>query len=56
MCADDNRHLGMVGGALHGNRVTVTNEGGVEILIDLLDTEDDVLRGASANCATRHAL
>eukprot|EP01047_Picozoa_sp_COSAG01_P088355 COSAG01_NODE_20750_length_937_cov_1.239857_2_plen_47_part_00 len=45
MCSDDNRHLGMVGGALMGNRKVVVEEGGVELLVGFLDTEDKQLRG-----------
>ena len=43
MCGDDNRHLGMVKGALTGNRVAVIEEGGLDLLVGCLDTSDSVL-------------
>ena len=36
MCGDDNRHLGLSGGAIQGNRLAVIEAGGLEALVPLL--------------------
>jgi hypothetical protein len=36
MCGDDNRHLGLSGGAIQGNRVAVIEAGGLDALVPLL--------------------
>ena len=33
MCGDDNRHLGLSGGAIQGNRVAVIEAGGLDALV-----------------------
>jgi hypothetical protein len=46
LCGDDNRHLGMSGGAIHGNRLAVIQAGGLELLVPLLQGGDPKTTGA----------
>lgn len=45
MCGDDNRHLGLAGGAIHGNRLAVIEAGGLEALVPLLKGGDPKTTG-----------
>lgn len=46
MCSDDNRHLGMVEGTINANRQAVIDNGGLELLVPLLNGGDPKTAGA----------
>lgn len=54
LCGDDNRHLGMSGGAIHGNRLAVIQAGGLELLVPLLQGSDPKTTGVRRSASSLH--